>query len=424
MSRSSRIGGVAGAAGLLLVLATGAVGAEAGDQQQPAAEPASVDWPVTISRLRQQAGRQPGRAAARQQLAVAYNNYGVSLGQQRQWDLAIQQLQEALAIEPDNEPFRDNLCSIYVNRAQELYQQNQVAAALEALDRAVTLNPNLAQAHALRGQIEYDRQKLKEAKAAWQRAVALDPAQPQLAERLAQVTQELPVESTFEHVSQASFDIRYEEQDHGPDGFDIRQMLLEARRSVGSDFAHWPQRKIIVLIYSAESFRALRQETPEWVGGQFDGKIRVPLPGAQADLATVKQILFHEYTHAVIQDIANGTCPLWLNEGLAEYEGRTQLPGAVKRLQTALSAQRLIPWMSLSDRFSAAHPAEDVALAYEQSYSLVAYLVQRYGFWRIRRILTAVAEGRPWEAVLAEELHMKLPKIEAAWRAWLPGFLT
>ncbi|MDP3721992.1 MAG: hypothetical protein Q8R91_00640, partial [Candidatus Omnitrophota bacterium] len=57
-------------------------------------------------------------------------------------------------------------------------------------------------------------------------------------------------------------------------------------------------------------------------------------------------------------------------------------------------------------------------------YSLVAYLVGRYGFWRIRRILKAVAEGAPWEDVLTKELRLKLSRLETNWREWLPTLLT
>ena len=383
-----------------------------------------TDWPAAIAELTQAVGEHPGHAAARQQLAVAYNNYGVSLGDRGQWALAIQQLQQAMALDSANQQFRENLTKVFFNQAQDAYQRHQVLEAVSALDQAITLTPNFPQGYALRGEIEYNRQKLKEAKAAWQRALALDPTQTALAERLRQVTQELPVESKFERLSQASFDLRYEEVIEHPVGFDVQETLLEARRLVGTDFACWPRHKLVVLIYSAESFHALRQETPDWVGGQFDGKIRVPMPSSQLNQATVKQILFHEYTHALVYDLTKGQCPTWMNEGLAEYEGRTQQAGSVARLARAYDTQRWIPWTELSAHISTSLPAEEVALAYEESYSIVAYLVKRYGFWRIRRILKAIAEGRSWDAALGEETRLTLDRLEANWRDWLPEWFA
>ncbi|MBI3083075.1 MAG: alpha/beta fold hydrolase [Candidatus Omnitrophica bacterium] len=413
------------ALGLVILLTAPAISGEPahGDGSAKTDAQASTDWPTVIARLRQQMYERPGHGPTREQLATAYNNYGVALGDQHQWELAVQQLEEAIKLDADQEQFRNNLSLVYVNQAQEAYERFQVNGALEALSKATVANPNLPQAYVLRGQIEYDRQKLKEAKAAWQRAIELDPAQTELAKRLAQVTQELPVESKFEKLSHGYFDVRYEEPLERPLGFDVRDALLEARRLVGADFAYWPKHKIVVLIYSAESFRALRKETPDWAAGQFDGKIRVPLPDAQMDQATVRQILFHEYTHALIHDLTNRQCPLWLNEGLAEHEGRTQLAGTLHRLRQAFEGRQLIPWIELSDHFSSAQPAQDVAMAYEQSYSLSAFLIQRYGLWKIRRLLKAIADGQPWDAALEKEFRAKLTKIEAAWRAWLPEWL-
>jgi tetratricopeptide (TPR) repeat protein len=395
-------------------------GPAAAELQEGEAQP---DWPALITRLRQQSYEKPGQAQTREQLAVAYNNYGVALSEQRSWELAAKQLEEALRLDEANQQFRDNLANVYLNQAQEAYQNHAAAGAVTAIERALSYNPNLALGYALLGEIEYGRQRLKEAKAAWQRSLELDPNQPALQDRLKQVTEELPVESKFERLSQSYFDLRYEEGLERPVGFDIRDALFEARREVGSDFAYWPKRKVVVLIYSADNFRKLRQETPEWVAGQFDGKIRVPLPSAGLEPATVRQILFHEYAHALISDLSSGQCPLWLNEGLAEYEGRRQAPGTLAHLRRAREQERLVPLQELSGHFSPSLTAEEVALAYEQSYSIVAYLASRYGFWRFKRLLKAVGEGRGWEDAFAEEFRAKLPRLERQWREWLPEFL-
>lgn len=386
--------------------------------EAPAEEP--QDWPAIITALRREYHSNPGRAKTREQLALAYNNYGVSLNEQGLWELAARQLQDALQLDQDNAQFRKNLANVYMNQAQEAYDGHAVNEALATVERALQFDPNIAFAYTLIGEIEYGRQHLKEAKAAWEKALELDPNQPNVPERLSRVTEELPVESKFERVSQAYFDIRYQQELERPMGFDIRDALLEARREVGSDFAYWPKHKIIVLMYSAEEFRRLRQETPEWAAGQFDGKIRVPVPATKMDQALVRQILFHEYTHALIDDLAHARCPVWLNEGMAEYEGRTQMPGTIDRLKRVHAEGRLIPWAELAAHFSPSLPAEEVGLAYEQSYSVVAYIAFRHGFWHFRRLLKALGEGKSWEDAFAEEFNAKPTRIEQQWRQWLP----
>jgi len=382
------------------------------------------DWPVVISQLQQELYRRPGHLHTRQQLAVAHNNYGVSLGNQGRWSQAVQELQEALRLDDANGQAKNNLSRIHLNQAHDAFKRHEVTEALAAVEQSLALNPELAQAYALRGEIEYGRQRLKEAKAAWARALELDPSQLELAERLARVTEELPVESDFERLSQAYFDVRYQEELQRTLGFDVRDALLEARRTVGGHFSYWPKHKLVVLVYSWESFRALRQETPEWVGGQFDGKIRVPLPNGHGDPRLVQQILFHEYTHALIHDLSQGKCPKWLDEGIAEYEGRTQAPAPLTQLIEAHGRNGLIAWADLSEQFSQALPATDVALAYQQSYSIVQYLVERYGMWRIRRLVNAFSSGGAWDETLKAEYRLKPASLETAWRTWLPEWLS
>lgn len=417
MNRQLRAIGTAG----FIILASCHSFALAEDNPPPAAD--STDWPSTISRLQQEVYQQPGFARSREQLAIAYNNYGVELGNQGKWDLAVSQLQESLRVDNTNQQAKDNLARIYLNHAYAVFKLHQMQDALEAVDQAIRAKPDFGPAYALKGEIEYGTQKLKEAKASWERSLQLDPSQQEVVERLKQLAKELPIETEFERLSQASFDVRYQEGLQESIGFDVRDVLLEARREVGSDFAYWPKHKVVVLVYSAESFRAMRQETPEWVGGQFDGKIRVPLPNRQISPEMVRQILYHEYTHAVIYDLTDGNCPIWLNEGLAEYEGRKQFSGPLTQLSSAYQQEKLVAWSNLSEHFSVALPADVVGLAYQEAYSVCSYLVQRYGFWRVRRILKAIDEGKTWENVLPEEFHLKLKTLESSWQRWLPEFL-
>ena len=384
-----------------------------------AEEPSAKDWPVLIAQLRQEVQRRPGHALTREQLAVAYNNYGVSLSDAGQWEPAIAQLQEAIRVDPRNQQFRQNLANVLVNKAQKLHESHQDGEALSVITQALELNPDLAGAHLLLGDVEYDRQRLKEAKAAWEQALAIDPANTALADRLAQLAHELPVESTFDKLSQAYFDLRYEDAFERPAGFDIRDALLQARRDVGSDFAYWPRYKIVVLIYNNEHFRSLRQEAPEWIGGLYDGKIRVPLPGKAFDVTRVREILFHEYTHALVHDLTKNRCPQWFNEGLASYEGMKHGTPRIDQLAKAAAAQRLVAWDQLNDQFAWGLPAEQVDLGYQQSHSVIQYLVERYGFWRIRRVLKALLDGGSLDDALVREYRVKLSRLEADWRKWL-----
>lgn len=390
----------------------------------PSSAEEGVDWAEVVEQLEQEAGAAPLDENRREQLAIAHNNYAIHLAEGGGFSSAEQHLQEAIRLEPDDAKFQENLASIYLQRAQRASQQHRITEAREAIAKALTLDPQDSSAYALLGEVEYHSQRLKEARRAWQQAISLDPSRDDVAKRLEQLDQELPVESNFERLSQAYFDIRYTEDLARSKGFDIRDDLLEARRTVGADFQSWPKHKLIVLLYLPEQFRSLRAGTPDWLAGQYDGKVRVPLPGQGLDRAGVRRTLIHEYTHAVIHDVTNGQLPVWLNEGLAEYEAWKGQDPPWPTLKQAVAKEQILPWSRLSTGFSMSLPAGEVALAYEQSHSIVRYLVERYGFWRIRRLLKTLVGGTPIEDAMAKEFHQKPARLETEWRTWLTGLLA
>jgi hypothetical protein len=88
-----------------------------------------------------------------------------------------------------------------------------------------------------------------------------------------------------------------------------------------------------VVLYPDEVFQDVTK-MPGWVGALNDGKIRFPIKGLTFVDHTVGSILKHELTHSFIRLKTAGNCPLWLNEGLAQYlsgdSGRSFLPLAKK----------------------------------------------------------------------------------------------
>lgn len=404
---------------LLLVLGGREVRA---DQPPPAA--LDPDWTAMIAQLRESLMRTPEHAETRRQLAIAYNNYGITLANRNQFKDAETQLQEAIKLDPADAQFTQNLAKVHLREADAFYEAHQMTDARAAITKVLALNPEEASAYILLGELEYNNQRLKEAKAAWTKALALDANRQDVREKLDRLNQELPVESSFDRLSQASFDIRYTEELERAAGFDVRDALLAARRTVGGDFQYWPRNKLVVLVYRAEQFRKLRQDTPDWLAGQYDGKIRIPLPGNGLDRASVTRTLVHEYTHAVIHDLTNGHVPTWLNEGLAEYEAWKGQQPTWKELREAAAGETLLPWDHLTDRFGMSLSSEEVALAYQQSHSIVRYLVERYGFWRVRRLLKAFAADTPLDTALSTEFHMKPARLQAEWRKWLSDLLA
>lgn len=387
-------------------------------------------WKERVTELEQSFGR--SSAQGRSQLAIAYNNYAIALGNAGEWTAAENYLQKAMSISGESTQFKDNLVAMYINRAAEMlsdtqrtsYSREMHREAKQLVERAIQMDPDSDQAHLLMGDIHYDNQRLTEAKRSWEQALRLAPGNASIKERLSRVNQEAAIENEFDKIHNSFFDLRFEDGVERTVGFDIESALMKARRDVGTDFRYYPKRKFIVLLYNGDTFRRMRQGTPEWVAGQFDGKIRLPLPDRDYPEAIVKQIVYHEYTHAILGDLMKVRIPIWFNEGLAEYQGAAHGIPEIQFLEAAHAQDALVDWSKMELLFSKSRRPEEIALGYQQAHSVVAFLIQRYGFWRMRQLLDALNEGTPIIRALEEEYNSPVERLEKSWQLWLPKFLA
>jgi hypothetical protein len=121
---------------------------------------------------------------------------------------------------------------------------------------------------------------------------------------------------------------------------------------------------------------------------------------------------FHLYLGAMLRRV-NRRVPLWFNEGIAQWVAQQQTnPQLLNRLQTNAKGATLTPLASLTERFPDDGAA--VSLAYAQSLSFVKWLEGRRPGC-IKAVLSALAEGRHFEAALEGAAGERLPGLEAAW---------
>lgn len=143
-------------------------------------------------------------------------------------------------------------------------------------------------------------------------------------------------------------------------------------------------------------------------------------------------VLKHEYAHLLLhRHIPSDRLPRWLDEGIAQHlsDGLSEyLPGRSQMvLGEALATDRVLPLGALETRF----PDDSFGrqLAYEQSRSIVGYMVRRYGDGFLTALIGRMADratvGDAFLAVSAKTLA----GFEADWRrsqatplSWLARF--
>lgn len=210
------------------------------------------------------------------------------------------------------------------------------------------------------------------------------------------------------------FLVRFEGGENAVAGHLIGLLLEEAYLKVGSDLGHYPDERIEALLYSQEAFRDITR-SPAWAGAIYDGRIKLPAGGITEKTAALEKVIYHEYTHAVVRELSGGRAPLWLNEGIAQYEeGQRSAPHA--RALAALSAKGALRLRPLEGSFMGLRQREAQA-AYLMSLSAVEYLVREFGLFTVRSILERLAEGEGLDEAISASLGISYDELEARWAA-------
>jgi hypothetical protein len=137
----------------------------------------------------------------------------------------------------------------------------------------------------------------------------------------------------------------------------------------------------------------------------------------------VRNNVRHELTHIVAADLSEGRLNTGFQEGIAQYLERPapELESKIAALRLAADQGRLLPWSAFDDR-DAIYAAPEVS--YPQSLAVVAFLVDRDGFAKLREFLTVSARSSGYRSALERAYGASVTDLESEWLQWLPGYLS
>lgn len=365
------------------------------------------------------------------------NDYALELLKKNEYEKALEHLQKAFGMFPYNAILKKNLAETYTyvgkrqmernayeeaaasfDHARELFPEegkyglmrgialylakNYDAASFE-LERARQLGEETVETLYFLGRVHYDTGNLPGALEMWEKALALDSSNKMVAEQMEKARRESKVEGEMDRDYSSRFSISYDVGTKSDLADGILEVLEEAYNTVGGDLSHFPSARIPVILYTLKDYRSVTS-SPDWSGGLYDGKIRLPVGGATHVSSVLKGVLYHEFTHVVVHELTAGRCPTWLNEGLAELAERKLEESPLSELARAANQKTFMSFDKLEGSFSGFTPQEAL-LAYQQSYSLVEYMISFYGWYKIRDILINLGKGMPIGAAMAAALH-------------------
>jgi tetratricopeptide (TPR) repeat protein len=288
---------------------------------------------------------------------------GICLARLGRWSEAVVEMQAALSAQPNDFATRKWL-------AQALYRQNELKLALEQVQAALALQVDES-----------------------------------LLDLQAKLEKEIRVQRNYNDARTANFVVLFDGYEHDEMKRTVLDILKSAYGEIGKEFDYFPEQPISVILYTAKDFSDVTL-APEWSGGMFgklDGKIRVPVQGAAGHEQTLRRVLYHEYTHALLYAMAPG-CPFWLQEGLAQYFCGDE----------SVSMGQVIPLPLLAKGFPS--EARAAYVAYMESLQVVCDLVEEHGMSRLHQLLEELSNGSDLETAFAACYGQPFSRWAAQWR--------
>jgi len=208
----------------------------------------------------------------------------------------------------DNAP--DRATRILMAQASALIEGNQPGKALALLEPEVKKhsNPTLL---AIAGVAAWRADDGRHALEYWHESLDLEP-NPGIEKLYKQVEREQTNDQSAEKLYGVRVTLRYD-----PATVPVETARLMVAQ-VDSTFAQvsaqlgcTADEKIMTIVQSRDAYRKAT-DAAEWNGGQYDGRIRVPVMNGQSMDASMQRVLAHETTHACLTML--GEWPVWLQE--------------------------------------------------------------------------------------------------------------
>jgi tetratricopeptide (TPR) repeat protein len=296
-------------------------------------------------------------------------------------DKAAALFDEALTLRP-NDPV------LLMGSGVAAHERGKQKDAMVRLTRALELNPRLTSAAKLLGQIAFDDGQVDLAIRTYEKALKHAPGDADLANALEALRRDADVHHTFTEQRYDRLRVMFEGRSEEALASQATKVFDSAFFRIGDTLGEYPSQTIVAILYTEKQFRDITR-APEWAGGQYDGRIRIPVAGAAQKPELFERVMTHELTHAVIAGIVRRGVPTWLNEGLAQYFDGSD-PQAARRRMKAIG--RSIPLKNLEQGFGHMGAVE-AQVAYDESLLAVGVMADRPGFgWT--RLLHRLADGQ------------------------------
>jgi hypothetical protein len=225
------------------------------------------------------------------------------------------------------------------------------------------------------------------------------------------------------------FIIRYHEDVDDSYVYKIKEICEDFYRKITQEFNFireqpwlWENRAIIYVAKDKENY--LNEfMCPAWSQGcvNYQKKIIYTYPNQKRFIS----ILAHELTHIIFREYIGRNIPCWLDEGVAVYMenkyGKENYKINFNYFKKVIKENKYIPFSKLTRETTFSlktKPSDYVNLFYLQSFSIIYFLMKRYGRDNFSRFLFFLRNGDVLEKGLRKAYYdfSSLEKFEESWK--------
>ncbi len=353
-----------------------------------------------LAKLETEAGANPTPAAIDRVVTaeIAAAQFEISVGD---FEKAATHYNVGLRFAPDD-------TGLLIQSAYLHLRRSEYSAAQDLLERARRNDPDSPDVARLSGWAYYGLNRISDAVAEWKRAQELKP-DPATQQALEKAERDAVEEAGYREGETSHFRLLYNGSAAPELAAEVLKTLETQFGEIAAALNYVPPEPIGVVLYTNQKFADITR-APGWTGALNDGRIRVPVEGLSSMTKDLERVLKHELTHSFVGQRSQGHCPVWLQEGLAQYmEGKRSRQNAAT-LSTAyqnhmdLSLESYeTSWLNL--------PQETALSAYAWSLATVEAMLTEGTMDDMGQILDRLAAGSTTEDAIHAVLRDTYPEL-------------
>jgi tetratricopeptide (TPR) repeat protein len=205
----------------------------------------------------------------------------------------------------------------------------------------------------------------------------------------------------------------------------MKPLLEESWDRLVEQYQFEPEVPVVIQVFERSEDFAVRSVGLPDIGplvGICFGKV-ITLISPDTLSANWQEIVWHELVHVFTLQMTNNKMPRWLSEGISTWEERQARPEWGRRLGLelvrAVQQDRLLPVSDLNQGFTGANSNADLSFAYFQSYLVVEYIAEQYGFEKLRELILEYVVVRPESEMFANVFDIDMQTFDVGFREWV-----